>query len=174
MTICAYTLHQTTTVSNQTSHSLATRVDECVEVPDGKVPGGNLEASPDTRRIHARPHMDPRLHPVGSSRQAELARLADKSGTAHRGSHTPPRVASFTATQGRYSPRGITLRSESPSDSGRVSPTGGDTDEDFIVKRSEVVILRQEYSEFITLKDNAEIVLAEAMEATEWLNTEFS
>ncbi|KIJ29568.1 hypothetical protein M422DRAFT_269009 [Sphaerobolus stellatus SS14] len=47
MTICAYTLHQTTIVSNQTSHSPATGVDECAEVPDGKVPGGNLEASPD-------------------------------------------------------------------------------------------------------------------------------
>ncbi|KIJ38665.1 hypothetical protein M422DRAFT_258540 [Sphaerobolus stellatus SS14] len=31
-----------------------------------------------------------------------------------------------------------------------------------------------EYSEFITLKDNAEIVLAEAMEATERLNTVFN
>ncbi|KIJ27984.1 hypothetical protein M422DRAFT_270750 [Sphaerobolus stellatus SS14] len=36
-----------TTVSNQTSHSLATGVDECAEVPSGKVPGGNLGASPD-------------------------------------------------------------------------------------------------------------------------------
>ncbi|KIJ38871.1 hypothetical protein M422DRAFT_258523 [Sphaerobolus stellatus SS14] len=32
-----------TIVSNQTSHSPATGVDECAEVPDG-----NLEASPDT------------------------------------------------------------------------------------------------------------------------------
>ncbi|KIJ50629.1 hypothetical protein M422DRAFT_245261 [Sphaerobolus stellatus SS14] len=47
MTTCAYTLHQTTTVSNQTSHSPATGVDECVEVPNGKVPGGNLGVSPD-------------------------------------------------------------------------------------------------------------------------------
>ncbi|KIJ50582.1 hypothetical protein M422DRAFT_245206 [Sphaerobolus stellatus SS14] len=31
MTICAYTLHQTTIVSNQTSHSPATGVDECAE-----------------------------------------------------------------------------------------------------------------------------------------------
>ncbi|KIJ39634.1 hypothetical protein M422DRAFT_257462 [Sphaerobolus stellatus SS14] len=36
-----------TIVSNQTSHSPATGVDECAEVPDGKVPGRNLEASPD-------------------------------------------------------------------------------------------------------------------------------
>ena len=70
--------------------------------------------------------------------------------------------------------RGITHRSESRSDSGRVSPTRGDTEEDFIITASEVGILRQEYSEFITLKDNAEIVLAEAMEATERLNTVFS
>ncbi|KIJ25458.1 hypothetical protein M422DRAFT_273597 [Sphaerobolus stellatus SS14] len=37
-----------------------------------------------------------------------------------------------------------------------------------------VEIFRQEYSEFITLKDNAEVVLAEAMEAIERLNTVFS
>ncbi|KIJ43213.1 hypothetical protein M422DRAFT_253407 [Sphaerobolus stellatus SS14] len=94
--------------------------------------------------------------------------------TAHRGSHTPPKVASITATQGRYSPRGITHRSESRSNSEQVSPTGGDTTEDFIIRGSEVIVLRQEYSEFITLKDNAEIVLAEAMEATERLNTVFN
>jgi hypothetical protein len=102
------------------------------------------------------------------------SRLAGASGTAHRGSHTPPRVASITATQGRYSPRGITHRSESRSDSGEVSPTRGDTMEDFVIRGSEVAVLRQEYSEFITLKDNAEIVLAEAMEATERLNTVFT
>ncbi|KIJ24099.1 hypothetical protein M422DRAFT_275192 [Sphaerobolus stellatus SS14] len=90
------------------------------------------------------------------------SRLAGASGTAHRGSHTPPRVASITATQGCYSPRGITHRSESRSNSGQVSPTGGDTMEDFVIR------------EFITLKDNAEIVLAEAMEATERLNTVFN
>ncbi|KIJ27483.1 hypothetical protein M422DRAFT_271336 [Sphaerobolus stellatus SS14] len=54
MTTCAYTLHQTTTVSNQTSHSPATGVDECAEIPDGKVPGGNLEASPDTQYYNRR------------------------------------------------------------------------------------------------------------------------
>ncbi|KIJ56289.1 hypothetical protein M422DRAFT_239517, partial [Sphaerobolus stellatus SS14] len=113
-----------------------------------------------------RPHTDPQgLSP---------SRLAGASGTAHRGSHTPPRVASITATQGRYSPRGITHRSESHSNSGQVSPTRGDTTEDFIIRGSEVVVLRQEYSEFITLKDNAEIVLAEAMEATERLNMVFN
>ncbi|KIJ29110.1 hypothetical protein M422DRAFT_269534 [Sphaerobolus stellatus SS14] len=46
--------------------------------------------------------------------------------------------------------------------------------EDFVIRGSEVVVLRQEYSEFITLKDNAEIVLAEVMEATERLNTVFN
>ncbi|KIJ22301.1 hypothetical protein M422DRAFT_277332 [Sphaerobolus stellatus SS14] len=46
--------------------------------------------------------------------------------------------------------------------------------EDFVIRGSEVVVLRQEYSEFITLKDNAEIVLAEAMEATERLNMVFN
>ncbi|KIJ38156.1 hypothetical protein M422DRAFT_259309 [Sphaerobolus stellatus SS14] len=55
MTKCAYTLHQTTTVSNQTSHSPATGVDECAEVPHGNIsgdiPGGNLGASPDNDKI---------------------------------------------------------------------------------------------------------------------------
>ncbi|KIJ53857.1 hypothetical protein M422DRAFT_242122 [Sphaerobolus stellatus SS14] len=142
-------------------------------------PNRARECSPwSIRMIHMRLHMDRRLHPVGSSRLAEKglspSRLAGVSGTAHRGSHTPLRVASITATQGHYSPWGITHRSESCSDSGQLSSTGGDTDEDFIIKASEVVELRQEYSEFITLKDNAEIVLAEAMEATERLNTVFS
>ncbi|KIJ57252.1 hypothetical protein M422DRAFT_238849 [Sphaerobolus stellatus SS14] len=72
-------------------------------------------------------------------------------GTAHWSSPSPPRVASITATQGCYSPRGIEHRSE-----------------------SHMEVVRQEYSEFITLKDNAEVVLAEAMEATEQLNTVFS
>ncbi|KIJ46132.1 hypothetical protein M422DRAFT_250164 [Sphaerobolus stellatus SS14] len=56
MTTCAYTLHQTTTVSNQTSHSPATGVDECAEVPDGNIPGdipgGNLGASPDNTGLN--------------------------------------------------------------------------------------------------------------------------
>ncbi|KIJ51637.1 hypothetical protein M422DRAFT_243941 [Sphaerobolus stellatus SS14] len=43
-----------TIVSNQTSHSPATGVDECAEVPDEKVPGGNLEASPDIYRVGKR------------------------------------------------------------------------------------------------------------------------
>ncbi|KIJ50448.1 hypothetical protein M422DRAFT_245723 [Sphaerobolus stellatus SS14] len=91
-----------------------------------------------------------------------------------RGSPSPPRVVSITATQGRYSPRGIEHGSESHSDPGWVSPTRGDTEKHFIITASEVGILHQEYLEFITLKDNTEVVLAEAMEATEWLNTVFS
>ncbi|KIJ43793.1 hypothetical protein M422DRAFT_252691, partial [Sphaerobolus stellatus SS14] len=114
------------------------------------------------------------VRPRTATQGLSPSRLAGASGTAHRGSHTPLRVASITATQGRYSPRGITHRSESRSESGQVSPTRGDTVEDFVIRGSEVVVLRQEYSEFITLKDNAEIVLAEAMEATERLNTVFN
>ncbi|KIJ39820.1 hypothetical protein M422DRAFT_257423 [Sphaerobolus stellatus SS14] len=87
-------------------------------------------------------------------------RLAGTSGTAHRGSPSPSRVASITATQGCYSPQGIEHRAELLSGSGRVSPMRGDTEEHFILPASEV--------------DNAEIVLAEAMEATERLNTVFS
>ncbi|KIJ48674.1 hypothetical protein M422DRAFT_247536 [Sphaerobolus stellatus SS14] len=46
MTTHTHTPHQTPTASNQTSRSLATRVDEWI-IPDGKVPGGNLKSSPD-------------------------------------------------------------------------------------------------------------------------------
>ncbi|KIJ53368.1 hypothetical protein M422DRAFT_242513 [Sphaerobolus stellatus SS14] len=128
------------------------------------------QTAPSREQSPSRGGVRPRTAPQGLS----PSRMAGASGTAHRGSHTPPRVASITATQGRYSPRGITNRSESRSDSGQVSPTRGDTMEDFVIRGSEVVVLRQEYSEFITLKDNAEIVLAEAMEAMERLNMVFN
>ncbi|KIJ29051.1 hypothetical protein M422DRAFT_269576, partial [Sphaerobolus stellatus SS14] len=128
------------------------------------------QTAPSREQSPSREGVRPRTASPGLS----PSRLAGASGTAHRGSHTPPRVASITATQGRYSPRGITHRSESRSESGQVSPTRGDTVEDFVIRGSEVVVLRQKYSEFITLKDNAEIVLAEAMEATERLNTVFN
>ncbi|KIJ55684.1 hypothetical protein M422DRAFT_240303, partial [Sphaerobolus stellatus SS14] len=113
------------------------------------------QTAPSREQLPSRGGVRPRTAPQGLS----PSRLAGVSGTAHRGSHTPPRVASITATQGRYSPRGITHRSELRSDSGQVSPTRGDTMEDFIIRDSE---------------DNAEIVLAEAMEATERLNTVFN
>ncbi|KIJ38042.1 hypothetical protein M422DRAFT_259442, partial [Sphaerobolus stellatus SS14] len=128
------------------------------------------QTAPSREQSPSRGVVRPRTDPQGLS----PSRLAGASGTAHRGSHTPPRVASITATQGRYSPRVIMHRSELRSDSGQVSLTRGDTTEDFVIRGSEVVVLRQEYSEFITLKDNAEIVLAEAMEATERLNTVFN
>ncbi|KIJ54129.1 hypothetical protein M422DRAFT_241385 [Sphaerobolus stellatus SS14] len=128
------------------------------------------QTAPSREQSPSRGVVCPRTDPQGLS----PSRLAGASGTAHRGSHTPPRVASITATQGHYSPRGITHRSESRSDSGQVSPTRGDTTEDFVIRGSEVAVLQQEYSEFITLKDNAEIVLAEAMEAMERLNMVFN
>ncbi|KIJ24396.1 hypothetical protein M422DRAFT_274838 [Sphaerobolus stellatus SS14] len=105
------------------------------------------QTAPSREQLPSRVGMRPRTATQGLS----PSQLAGTSGTAHQGSPSPPRVASIIATQ--------------------VSPTRGDTDEDFIIKASEVVVLWQEYSEFITLKDNAKIVLAEAMEATEWLNT---
>ncbi|KIJ31318.1 hypothetical protein M422DRAFT_266974 [Sphaerobolus stellatus SS14] len=62
---------------------------------------------------------------------------------------------------------------DAPSEPDHVSPDEGDTDEEesFTIPASEVNTLHQEYTEFINLKDNAEIVLSEAMEATERLNT---
>ena len=114
------------------------------------------------------------VRPRTATQGLSPSRLAGVSGTAHRGSPSPPRVTSFTATQGRYSPQGIAHGPESPSDPGRLSPTRGDNEGHFLIRASEVEIFRQEYSEFITLKDNAEVVLSEAMEATERLNTVFS
>ncbi|KIJ39809.1 hypothetical protein M422DRAFT_257406 [Sphaerobolus stellatus SS14] len=96
------------------------------------------------------------MRPRTATQGLSPSRLAGASGTAHQGSPSPPRVASITATQGRYSPWGIEHRSESHSDPGRVSPTRGDTEGHFLIR------------------DNTEVVLAEAMEATEWLNTVFS
>ncbi|KIJ53777.1 hypothetical protein M422DRAFT_242031 [Sphaerobolus stellatus SS14] len=71
---------------------------------------------------------------------------------------------------------GLTMGDLSNSPARSVDPqqSPGDTKGHFLIRASEVEIVRQEYSEFITLKDNAEIDLAEAMEATEWLNTVFS
>ncbi|KIJ22780.1 hypothetical protein M422DRAFT_276743 [Sphaerobolus stellatus SS14] len=65
---------------------------------------------------------------------------------------------------------------DAPSEPECVSPDAGDTEEEehFTIPASEVGILHQEYTEFINLKDNTEIVLAEAMEATERLNMVFS
>ncbi|KIJ37252.1 hypothetical protein M422DRAFT_260189, partial [Sphaerobolus stellatus SS14] len=125
---------------------------------DPHVTAYGSQTAPSREQSPSRGGVRPRNAPQGLS----PSRLARVSGTAHRGSHTLPRVASITATQGRCSPRGITHRSESRSDSEQVSPTRGDTMEDFVIR------------EFITLKDNAEIVLAEAMEATERLNTVFN
>ncbi|KIJ29161.1 hypothetical protein M422DRAFT_269508, partial [Sphaerobolus stellatus SS14] len=111
-----------------------------------------------------------------SPRMLPSEHLEDPHATAY-GSQTAPsreQLPSRAGMRPRTATQGITHRSESRSDSGQVFPTGGDTNEDFFFKGSEVVVLWQEYSEFITLKDNAEIVPAEAKEATEWLNTVFS
>ncbi|KIJ28693.1 hypothetical protein M422DRAFT_269995 [Sphaerobolus stellatus SS14] len=139
-------------------------------------PSPSVDPQQSLRMLPSEHPEDPHATAHGSQTAPSREQSPSRVGmwTAHRGSHIPPRVVSITATQGRYSPWGITHRSELRSNSGQVSPTGGDTDEDFIIKASEVVVLRQEYSEFIMLKDNAEIVLAEAMEAMERLNTVFS
>ncbi|KIJ42206.1 hypothetical protein M422DRAFT_254597 [Sphaerobolus stellatus SS14] len=137
---------------------------------DPHAQGYGLPTAPS--RVQSPVRVDKR--PRNAAQGLSSSRLAEASGTAHWGSPSPTRVASITATQGCYSRQGIEHRSESHTDPGRVSPTRGDTEEHFILPTSEVVVLRQEYSEFITLKDNAEVVLAEAMEATEWQNTVFS
>ncbi|KIJ40422.1 hypothetical protein M422DRAFT_256656 [Sphaerobolus stellatus SS14] len=152
------------------------RVDELSvqAVDDGEpTPGltaGNLANSPS-------PSVDP---------QQRLEMLAlEPPRTTHRGSASPRGVAdvSGTATQGSYyCPRGIGLDSgsgqnlgDAPSDPERVSSDPRDTeDEDFTIPASEVSLLWWEYADFVNLKENAEIVVSKAMEATEQVNTVFT
>ncbi|KIJ26459.1 hypothetical protein M422DRAFT_272441 [Sphaerobolus stellatus SS14] len=116
----------------------------------------------------------PSVDPQQSPRMLPSEHPDDPHAQAYGLLTAPSRVQSTVRVDGRYSTRGIERRSESRSDPGQVSPTRGDTEEHFTISASDVVVLRQEYPEFITLKDNAEIVLTEAMEATERLNTVFS
>ncbi|KIJ27999.1 hypothetical protein M422DRAFT_270766 [Sphaerobolus stellatus SS14] len=110
--------------------------------------------------------------------------LAGASGTTNQGLDSTQRAASAssTATQGSYSPRGMDQGSgswqnlgDAPSEPDCISPDEGDTEEEgsFTIPASEVNILCQEYADFINLKDNTEIVLTEAMEATEQLKRHF-
>ncbi|KIJ54131.1 hypothetical protein M422DRAFT_241387 [Sphaerobolus stellatus SS14] len=109
---------------------------------------------------------------------------AGPSGTAMQGL-CPSEVAGAlsTATPGLDSPQGIISGSEAgqnlsgaPDDHDRISPDEGDTDEDikFTVPASDIARLCEEYENFANLKENAEIVLTEAMEATKQLNIVFN
>ncbi|KIJ40864.1 hypothetical protein M422DRAFT_256029 [Sphaerobolus stellatus SS14] len=92
--------------------------------------------------------------------------------------------ASGTATPGRDSPWGIISGSDSghnlggaPDESDCASPDEGGTENEdgsFTIRASEVGRLRKEYADLMDLKENGEIVLMEAMEATERLNTVFN
>ncbi|KIJ35357.1 hypothetical protein M422DRAFT_262318 [Sphaerobolus stellatus SS14] len=73
-----------------------------------------------------------------------------------------------TATKGQDSPWGII----SGSDSGH--NLSEQADSSFAIRASELSTLRKEYVDLMNLKDNGEIVLEEAMEATERLNTVFN
>ncbi|KIJ51613.1 hypothetical protein M422DRAFT_243908 [Sphaerobolus stellatus SS14] len=64
---------------------------------------------------------------------------------------------------------------DAPSEPEPVSPDPGDTeDEDFTIPAIEIRLLWWEYADFVNLKENTEIVVSEAMEATEWVNTVFT
>ncbi|KIJ52790.1 hypothetical protein M422DRAFT_242708 [Sphaerobolus stellatus SS14] len=130
--------------------------------------------------------VDPQQSPEVHTPEHPDEPYANAYGTAHQGSDSPRGVAgaSGTATQGPYSPRGMGPGSgswqnlgDAPSEPERVSPDPGDTedeDEDFLIPAKEVKIIRKEYTEFVNLKENAEIVVAEAMEATERVNIVFN
>ncbi|KIJ47523.1 hypothetical protein M422DRAFT_248958 [Sphaerobolus stellatus SS14] len=113
-----------------------------------------------------------------------LKHLSDKNVRVHSPQTVPVRVqspivarASGTATPGPDSPWGIIPSSDSghnlsgaPDRSDCISPDEGDTeneDSSLTIQASEVGRLHKEYADLINLKDNAEIVLVEAMEATE-------
>ncbi|KIJ52583.1 hypothetical protein M422DRAFT_243368 [Sphaerobolus stellatus SS14] len=169
-------------------------------VEDGEpTPGltvGNLTNSPSTSvDPQQRPEVLAPEHPgepyaqaygaqtVPSWEQSPL-RAAGPSRTATQGL-SPSQLAGVSgiAIQGSYSPQGMGLGSgsgqnlgDAPSEPERISPDPGDTEEEgyFTIPASEVSLLWQEYAEFINLKENAEIVVSEAMEATERVNTVFT
>ncbi|KIJ32949.1 hypothetical protein M422DRAFT_265131 [Sphaerobolus stellatus SS14] len=100
--------------------------------------------------------------------------MAVPSDTAMQDSTQRVVIAAGTATQGPYSPRGTDQGSgswqnlsDAPGGPDHVSSDEGDMEEEenFTIPASEVNILCQEYADF---------VLAEAMEATEQLNTVFN
>ncbi|KIJ52106.1 hypothetical protein M422DRAFT_243696 [Sphaerobolus stellatus SS14] len=145
--------------------------------------------------------MDPPSTSVGPQQnEAVFAQehLGDQNVRAHGPQTVPARVqspigaagaASTSApsphlSRGRDSPRGIISSSDSGhnldgalDESDCASPNeGGMENEDgsFTIRASEVGRLCKEYADLMDLKDNGEIVLMEAMEATERLNTVFN
>ncbi|KIJ44532.1 hypothetical protein M422DRAFT_252142 [Sphaerobolus stellatus SS14] len=110
---------------------------------------------------------------------------ASAAGTSAPSQHQSRVVkASGTATKGQDSSQGIYsgLDSEhnlggAPDESNHASPNEGGTENEdgsFTIKASELSTLQKEYVDLMNLKENGEIVLAEAMEATEQLNTVFN
>ncbi|KIJ46603.1 hypothetical protein M422DRAFT_249757 [Sphaerobolus stellatus SS14] len=91
---------------------------------------------------------------------------------------------SVSTTPGRDSPQGIISGSYSgqnlggaPDESDHISPDEKATENEdgsFTVWASEVGKLHQEYADLMNLKENGEIILVEAMEATKQLNMVFN
>ncbi|KIJ32262.1 hypothetical protein M422DRAFT_265921 [Sphaerobolus stellatus SS14] len=92
------------------------------------------------------------------------------------GSSTPSQRLSRVATASGTATHGHDLGG-APDESDHASPyEGGTKNEDgsFTIKASKLGKLRKEYVDLMNIKENDEIVLAEAMEATEQLNTVFN
>ncbi|KIJ26807.1 hypothetical protein M422DRAFT_272085 [Sphaerobolus stellatus SS14] len=90
-------------------------------------------------------------------------------GTASAASTSAPSQCLFSDSEHNLS--------GAPDESDRTSPDeGGMENEDgsFTIKASELSKLQKEYVDLMNLKENSEIVLVEAMEATKWLNTQKS
>ncbi|KIJ34042.1 hypothetical protein M422DRAFT_264007 [Sphaerobolus stellatus SS14] len=129
----------------------------------------------------------PSVDPQQTAKVFTQEHLGDQNMRAHGPQTVPIWVQSpigVAATPGQDSPQGIISGSDSghnlggaPDKSDHISPDEGGTeneDSSFTIQASEVGRLCKEYAELTNLKENGEIVLAEAMEATKRLNTVFN
>ncbi|KIJ57305.1 hypothetical protein M422DRAFT_238901 [Sphaerobolus stellatus SS14] len=121
------------------------------------------------------------VDPQQSSEVFDQEHPGDPSARAHGFQTVPIRVQSpIGMASAADSPRGIVSSSDSghnlggaPDESDHASPDeGGMKNEDgsFTIKASELSTLRKEYVDLMNLKENGEIVLVEAMEATKDLH----
>ncbi|KIJ31476.1 hypothetical protein M422DRAFT_266853 [Sphaerobolus stellatus SS14] len=124
----------------------------------------------------------PQTVPIRAQSLIGAASAAGTSAPSQRQSQVAQ--ASSTATHSRDSPRGIISGSDSghdhsgaPDESDHAPPDAGGTENEdgsFKIKASELSTLQKEYVDLMNLKENSEIVLVEAMEATKRLNTVFN
>ncbi|KIJ28569.1 hypothetical protein M422DRAFT_270167 [Sphaerobolus stellatus SS14] len=112
------------------------------------------------------------VDPQQSSEVLALEHLGNQNVRVHSPQTVPVQVQSPIGAAGAAD-SGHNLDG-APEESDHVSPDEGgteNTDGSFSIRASELGRLRKEYADLMNLKENGEIVLVEAMEATEQLNT---